>query len=158
MIVKRNNNGLRGKGNGTEKNVYTYGHFYNYYDEDLYGYIISLNRLWCDEKNHIHNNFGQIQFMRYSREFEQINFDKDGKFKMMYPHSGDDFDYNVDSDTGHIVCNPPLSIMDPDIFNKESEKYDEKKIKKIADCFKDFINVELNNKEKNLDTLLNYWK
>ena len=92
-----------------------------------------------------------IQFMRFKmtnkKGIRQINYDINKKFKMMYPSSGDDFDKNIDAETGHIVCNPPLSIKEPNKFNT----------KEIAKYFNEFINAELNN-ENDLANLIDSWK
>lgn len=87
-------------------------------------YLLSFNRLWCEDRDgdsdngsdnqtfHIHNNFGQAQFMCYpikvAREaVGEINC-IDGKFRLMYPNSDEDRQYK--SEAGHIAYNAPYTI------------------------------------------------
>lgn len=95
-------------------------------NSDNYGYLISFNRLWCDADNHIHNNFGQVQFMRYrikcdngkelADRYQNINWDVDPKFKMMYPTSdetaegGANYTFNLNDASGHLSYNAPFDI------------------------------------------------
>lgn len=72
-------------------------------------YLIAFNRLWCDDKNHVHNSFGQAQFMCYPAVDKHINLLSDG-FKMMYPRSDRDGKYS--SEARHLVYNAPYDIND----------------------------------------------
>lgn len=72
-------------------------------------YLIAFNRLWCDDKNHVHNSFGQAQFMCYPAANEHINLLSDG-FKMMYPRSDRDGKYS--SEARHLVYSAPYDIND----------------------------------------------
>ncbi len=94
--------------------------------EGNYGYLFSFNRLWCDNNHHIHNNFGQVQFMRYPIADGQINL-VNGGFQMMYPACGGDYSACKDCDkckkhtkdyhtkyykatSGHISYNAPFEL------------------------------------------------
>lgn len=74
--------------------------------------MMSFNRLWYDIKSdgdHICNNFGQAQFMRYPTEDKHINL-INKHFELMYPVSPEDNQYNCKS--GHLVYNAPYSVKD----------------------------------------------
>lgn len=113
-------------------------------DNDKYGYLISFNRLWCkktgDKEYHIHNNFGQVQFMRYrikcdsgkefANRYQNINWDVGPEFKMMYPTSdesaegGSNYMYNLDGGSGHLSYNVPFTINDcPELIAKAFAKF-----------------------------------
>lgn len=77
--------------------------------EKPYQYLISFNRLWCDACSCIHNNFGQVQFMRYPKD-KQINFFKDERFVLMYPASGKNGEGCFDADSGRLSYNAPFTI------------------------------------------------
>lgn len=101
-------------------------------------YLMSFNRLWCDDSDsdnktfHIHNNFGQAQFMCYPRADGDINSLPDGftkrgrikhKFELMYPRF--DEDGKSEGKGRHLVFNAPYDINDD--------------AKEIAKCFSKFI-------------------
>ena len=90
-----------------------------------YEYLLSFNRLWCetldadkdaDKKEYrIHNNFGQMQFMRYMIKNEHINFPNGkGMFKMMYPSSDENGEGRFDCTSGHLVFNAPCTFPKDD--------------------------------------------
>lgn len=122
LVQKHNIPGFTGK--------YVRNHKYVSADTKKNQYLLSFSRLWCDSERdnaifHIHNNFGQAQFMCYPKENKekgeagQINLFPDGatsggglkyKFELMYPSSGEDGEYN--SKAGHLVYNAPYNIND----------------------------------------------
>ena len=89
-----------------------------------YQYLLSFNRLWCDADHHIHNNFGQVQFMRYRitdrdgsplkfEHLKNINWNHDHtSFQMMYPAIGEDGEGRFDPDSKHLSYNAPFTIND----------------------------------------------
>lgn len=102
-------------------------------DCTIYEYLLSFNRLTCEgEKSpyHIHNYFGQVQFMRYLKKAWTVNHVITGEktticqgrgkgnekdvydFKMMYPLSGKDGEGRFDPDSGHLSYNAPFTIND----------------------------------------------
>lgn len=94
------------KGNASKSYYCTNNHQLVWINADNYQYLVSFNRLWCDDKNHIHNNFGQAQFMRFKSQINKAG----SKFKMMYPSSGDDGEGRCDLDSGHLSYNAPFNI------------------------------------------------
>ena len=73
---------------------------------------MSFNRLQCDHKNHIHNSFGQAQFMCYPVKEKHINlFGRE--LELMYPESAENEDRNKNEKGGHRVYNAPYDIDSP---------------------------------------------
>lgn len=100
-----------------------YNHWWFSVKTEKNEYLLSFNRLWCkesDNKIYIHNNFGQAQFMCFpkeskesgeEKEYGQINlFRGDGKFKLMYPTSGNNHKRCPVGECGHRVYNAPCDI------------------------------------------------
>ena len=118
------------------KEDYTHNHWYVCVKSKENEYLMSFNRLWCDDSDsdnktfHIHNNFGQAQFMCYPRAHKQINLFQ-GKFELMYPSSGDDGEGRFNCESGYFVYNAP--------YNIDSDA------KEIADCFAKFIKTREGN-------------
>ena len=139
---------IGGVSEGTAKEGCTYNHKWICAKSEKNEYLMSFNRLWCDAKDdgtHIHNNFGQAQFMCFPREINRrgkdvgnINRFSDGSsviFKLMYPRSGDDGEGRFDCESGHLVYNASYDI------NCDAEK--------IAQAFVEFIELcEIMENEK----------
>lgn len=118
-----------------------------------YGYLFSFNRLWCDTDKHIHNNFGQVQFMRYrikcdsgkelADRYQNINWDVGPKFKMMYPISGEDGEGQFDRDSGHLSYNAPFELSQ--IVSDGKIDWNSEHIKEwisgVAKAFAEFIDL-----------------
>lgn len=114
--------------------AHTYNHRYVCVDVGQTQYLLSFNRLWCDRSKHIHNSFGQAQFMCYPtrKKIEKnvgginlfpISKEAEFEFKMMYP--GSDRDGNYNGEGKNFAYNAPYDINDDS--------------KEVAECFSEFI-------------------
>ena len=117
-------------------------------DVGNYQYLLSFNRLWCDNEKHIHNNFGQVQFMRYrikcdsgkelAGRYQNINWAQGPEFQMMYPDSAEDANWTYDKESGHVVYNYQYKDKQKNLKDLNDEE-----IGNIAEAFKAFINGKI---------------
>lgn len=149
--IKKSGKNITFMGRGGGNQQQTVCHRFNYGNIGNYQYLISFNRLWCDANRHIHNNFGQMQFMRYrikcdnGKEFadryQNINWGVGPEFRMMYPSFDEDRDGQFDPDSGHLSYNAPFElkqIVSDGKIDWDSE-CTKKWISEVAKAFDEFI-------------------